>query len=86
MRFEEYVTDKLGDERFEELANNLGSNNMRTRILKTPQNATNDQILILAEFLGRTPWSLIEQYKLGENTLTQLELEYHHSYHHLHGD
>lgn len=51
----------------------FGTPHMRTKILKKPEKATHQQLLLLAELTGLNGWELLQHWDVGKEKVSELE-------------
>ena len=78
MSFEQYIASNLSKEDYENLEKHLSSSpHRKTKILRNPKIANNHEVLVFAQLLNCTAYQLFEEFGLGSNSLSDLEIENH---------
>jgi len=72
-RFLCFVRDTLTVAEFEELRTLWGSSHMRHKMLNTPARITNEQALVLAGMLSKTPWQLHSCFGVAYSNISYTE-------------
>lgn len=75
MNFRELIRGKLTAQDLQNLANDLGSKTMLTRRINHPEKASHAELLVFAKHLGVSAGQLYDQYAVGKDTLTELQVK-----------
>lgn len=74
---DEFINSSLSISQIEELIARIGSPHRVTKIRKRPEVANNHECIVIAELLGCTVATLIDEYELGLEGLSYEEQKYH---------
>jgi len=75
MNFYNLINNRLTLQAKSKLAAELGSKTMLTRRSNQPEKASHKQLLIFAKYLALSPAQLYDQYAVGKDTLTDLQIK-----------
>lgn len=75
MNFNNLIKSRLTLQAIEKLAAELGSKTRLTRRSNQPEKASHDELLIFAKYLDLSPTQLYDQYAVGKEKLTDLQIK-----------
>lgn len=76
MTFEELIRNNVTPADFDRMKEDLGSPHRRTKLINHPEDANWNQLLLFSAYIGKTALELYENFNVGMDTLSDLEVEF----------
>lgn len=78
--FHKYIMQTLTGEQLAKFETLFSSAKRMNFVLRHPEKAKTEELILIAELFGTTPWSLIQQFSVAQQETSQAEQQYHYNY------